>query len=77
MANDRNGEQPQRFSALVDIRTVAKLLGVTERFVRRLVAERRIEFVKVGHYVRFDPEVVRDWVENRRYPARGDSYVLR
>ncbi len=55
-----------QFPELVDIETVAKLLGVGERSVRRLVAERRIEFVKIGHYVRFDLEVVRDWVEDRR-----------
>jgi excisionase family DNA binding protein len=54
---------------LVDIETVAKLLGVGERYVRRLVAERQIEFIKVGHYVRFDLKVVRKWVEDRRRPA--------
>jgi excisionase family DNA binding protein len=54
---------------LVDIETVAKLLGVGERYVRRLVAERQIEFIKVGHYVRFDLKAVRKWVEDRRHPA--------
>jgi len=55
-----------QFPELVDIETVAKLLGVGERYVRRMVAERRIEFVKIGHYVRFDLAVVRDWVESQR-----------
>ncbi|MGA5355427.1 helix-turn-helix domain-containing protein [Streptomyces sp. LPB2020-019-1HS] len=31
---------------------VAELLGTTERFPRRLIAERRITFVKVGRHVR-------------------------
>lgn len=31
---------------------VAERLGTTERFPRRLVAERRITFVKVGRHVR-------------------------
>ncbi|MFE2049979.1 excisionase family DNA-binding protein [Streptomyces sp. NPDC059459] len=31
---------------------VAELLGTTERFPRRLIAERRIAFVKVGRHVR-------------------------
>ncbi|KDN79144.1 DNA-binding protein [Streptomyces olindensis] len=31
---------------------VAELLGTTERFPRRLIAERRIVFVKVGRHVR-------------------------
>jgi excisionase family DNA binding protein len=56
---------------LVDIETVAMLLGVGQRYVRRLVAERQIEIVKVGHYVRFDLQVVRKWVEDRRRPAES------
>ena len=51
------------------LEAVAQLLGVGERYVRRLVAERQIEFVKLGHYVRFDPDVVNKWVEDRRRPA--------
>ena len=58
-----------RVPELVDVETVAKLLGVGDRYVRRLVAERQIEIVKVGHYVRFDLQVVRKWVEDRRSPA--------
>lgn len=63
-----------QFPELVNIETVAHLLGVGERYVRRLVAERQIEVVKVGRYVRFDLDAVRDWVENRRRPpATGTS----
>jgi excisionase family DNA binding protein len=41
-------------SRLLDVDTAATYLGVTPRFVRRLVAERRIPFVKIGRYVRFE-----------------------
>jgi excisionase family DNA binding protein len=51
---------------LVDIATVAASLGVGVRHVRRLVAERRIPFVKVGHYVRFDTAELSVWVDDRR-----------
>lgn len=61
-----------RFPELIDIETVARLLGVGERYVRRLVAERQIEVVKVGHYVRFDLEVVREWVEARKRPPKEE-----
>jgi len=40
---------------LIDIGTLAKRLGVTERFVRRLVEERRVSYHKIGKFVRFDP----------------------
>ena len=66
---DEDGAGQFRVPELIDIETVAKLLGVGERYVRRLVAERQIEFIKVGHYVRFDLNVVRKWVEDRRRPA--------
>lgn len=58
-----------QFPELIDISTLAGLLGVSVRYVRRLVAERQIEVVKVGHYVRFDLDVVRAWVEERRRPG--------
>jgi excisionase family DNA binding protein len=40
---------------LLDIAAAAERLGVTVRFMRRLVDERRIAFHKIGRYVRFDP----------------------
>lgn len=55
-----------QFPELVDIATVAKLLGVGERYVRRMVAERRVPTVKIGHYVRFDLADIREWVEEHR-----------
>ena len=38
---------------LIGIKQLASRLGVSERFVRRLVEERRIAFHKIGRYVRF------------------------
>ena len=40
--------------ALLDVETAALALGTPVRFVRRLVAERRIRFYKIGRYVRID-----------------------
>ena len=40
---------------LVDVVDAAQRLGTPVRFVRRLIAERRIRFYKVGRYVRLDP----------------------
>jgi excisionase family DNA binding protein len=49
-------------STLLDIGAMAQRLCVTERHVRRLVAERRIPYVKVGRFVRFDPVDIDDWI---------------
>jgi excisionase family DNA binding protein len=66
---DKTGQL--RIPQLVDIETIAPLLGVTVRHVRRLVAERRIPFVKWGHLIRFDLEEVLEWLEAARHPATG------
>ena len=57
--------------SLIDITQVAEQLGVSVRHVRRLVAERRIPYVKWGHLLRFDPRAIDAWLdEARREPAR-------
>jgi excisionase family DNA binding protein len=60
-----------QFPELVDIETVAKLLDVGERYVRRMVAERRVPTVKIGHFVRFDLADIRRFVEEHRRPEVG------
>jgi excisionase family DNA binding protein len=42
---------------------VAELLGTTDRFPRRLIAERRIRFVRVGRHVRIPESAVRELLE--------------
>lgn len=39
---------------LLSVPQAADRLGTPERFVRRLIAERRVRFYKVGRYIRFD-----------------------
>ncbi|MCB1001755.1 MAG: excisionase family DNA-binding protein [Acidimicrobiales bacterium] len=52
---------------MLDVVGLAARLGVTERFVRRLVHERRIPFYKVGSLVRFDVD------SRRRRAVAGDA----
>ena len=51
---------------LLDIEELAQWLGVEQGFVRRLIAQRRIPFVKIGKFVRFDPDEISVWIDNRR-----------
>jgi len=51
---------------LMDLAAVAERLGVNQRHVRRLVAERRIPFVKWGHLLRFDPPEIEEWLDQAR-----------
>jgi excisionase family DNA binding protein len=41
-------QTPALVERLLTVGQVAELLGTTERFPRRLIAERRIRFVRVG-----------------------------
>jgi len=56
-------------SPLLDIAAVAARLGISVRYVRRLVAERRIPYVKFGHLLRFDPAEIDEWVEQAKVEA--------
>ncbi len=60
-ASHQSGSQ-----CLIDIPTLAIQLGVTTRFVRRLIAERRIPFLKIGKFIRFDPSEVEQWKQECR-----------
>lgn len=51
---------------LIDIAALAERLGVTERLVPRLVAERRIPFLKIGKFIRFEPADVAAWIDEHR-----------
>jgi excisionase family DNA binding protein len=42
---------------------VAERLGTTPRFPRRLIAERRIAFVKIGHHVRIPESALAAYIE--------------
>ena len=47
---------------LLTVAEVAELLGTTDRFPRRLIAERRIRFVHVGRHVRIPESAVREFI---------------
>ena len=53
---------------LLDIDAVAEQLAVTPRHIRRLVAERRIPYLKVGRFIRFEPAEIDTWLEGTRRP---------
>ena len=51
---------------LIDLPTLAERLGVNQRHIRRLVAERRIPYLKWGHLLRFDPDQIDTWLDAAR-----------
>jgi excisionase family DNA binding protein len=57
---------------LVDIDVLAEWLATSPRHIRRLVAERRVPFVKVGHFIRFDPNDITLWIEEQKVTIDED-----
>ncbi len=62
----------QQLPDLLDITEVARHLGVNVRHVRRLIAERRIPFIKWGHLIRFDPAEIVEWLARNRRGIDGE-----
>jgi len=58
---------------LLDAIEVAEILHTTPRHVRRLVEERRIPFLKVGRFVRFDPDEIGIWLSSHRVAVTDRS----
>ena len=55
--------QEQPAARLLTVAQVAELLGTSERFPRRLISERRIEFVRVGRHVRISERTLAEFIE--------------
>jgi excisionase family DNA binding protein len=53
---------------LLTVDVAAARLSTSVRFVRRLIAERRIEFVKVGRHVRISESALAEFIEAGRTP---------
>jgi excisionase family DNA binding protein len=47
---------------LLTVSEAAELLSTSERFPRRLIAERRIRFVRVGRHVRIPESALREFI---------------
>ena len=60
------GRRDQTTTALLTVEAAAKRLSTSPRFIRRLIAERRIEFVKVGRHVRLSEAALADFIEAGR-----------
>jgi excisionase family DNA binding protein len=48
---------------LMSVDAAAEILGTSARFPRRLIAERRIRFVRVGSHVRIPESAITEYIE--------------
>jgi excisionase family DNA binding protein len=68
----RPGQDPTG-GELLSVTQAAERLATPERFIRRLVAERRIRFYKVGRYVRFHTHDLDDFIAAGRVDPENGS----
>lgn len=56
---------------LMDISHASRYLNCSERYLRRLVQERRVPFIRLGgRKIRFSLHDLDSWVDAQRVPAR-------
>ncbi len=56
------------YDKLLSVEDAAIVLGTTARFPRRLIAERRIRFVRVGRHVRIPESAIAEYIDSRTVP---------
>jgi excisionase family DNA binding protein len=56
---------------LLTVEEAAERLGTSVRFLRRLIAERRIAFLRVGRHVRIDPADLEAFIAAGRVEANA------
>ena len=71
-ARPTDSHRPGRNRDLLDIPGLARYIHSSVRHVRRLVAERRVPHYKVGHFVRFDPDEIDQWLLRHRRGPNDD-----
>ena len=65
-AHRMSRERPSPGGPLLSVAEAGEYLGTGERFIRRLITERRIGYVKVGKYVRLERTTLDAFVDAGR-----------
>jgi excisionase family DNA binding protein len=62
----RRGIETASFTPLIDAKAASKLLGVPHTWLLAQARAGRIPHHRLGHYVRFNPEDLREWLTEHR-----------
>ena len=72
-AQPRPAKEVKTNDRLLTVEEAAERLGTGVRFIRRLITERRIRYVKLGKHVRIADSVLTAYVEERTVePVRSN-----
>ena len=65
------------FSPLIDAKAASRLLGVPHTWLLTQAREGRIPHHRLGHYVRFNPEDLKEWLAENKILPRANGMRLR
>jgi excisionase family DNA binding protein len=67
-------QPPRPSDQLLTVEAAAERMSTSVRFIRRLIAERRIEFVRIGRHVRISESALAAYIEAGRIePMTADQ----
>lgn len=72
-AQPRPAKEVNNSDRLLTVDEAAERLGTGVRFIRRLIQERRIRYVKLGKHVRIADSVLTAYVEERTVPSLREA----
>ena len=74
-AGRMTSRRDQTAAVLLTVEAAAERLSTSPRFIRRLIAERRIEFVKVGRHVRISESALTDFIDAGRVEPLTNAHT--
>jgi excisionase family DNA binding protein len=73
-ADDAPRTDTRHFTPLIDAKAASKLLGVPHTWLLAQARDGRIPHQRLGHYVRFNPDDLREWLHETRSMPGGGLY---
>ena len=73
----KGGSKPMTGGRLLTVEAAAERMSTSVRFIRRLIAERRIEFIRVGRHVRISESALADFIQAGRVEPLTAANVRR
>jgi excisionase family DNA binding protein len=64
-------DQQRTFTSLIDAKAASRLLGVPHTWLLAQAREGRIPHHRLGHYVRFNPDDLKEWLAQTRSMPNG------
>ena len=71
MSGSRARTTPHSFTRLIDAKAAGELLGVPHTWLLAQARAQRIPHHRLGHYVRFNPDDLRQWPHETRSMPHG------